>query len=636
MELILNIDDSEPKRYARTRILTEAGFIVKEGSSGREAMEIAASEDPSLILLDIRLPDLSGFEVSKQLKRDPKTALIPILHISSVGLYEHDYPAALESGAEAYLREPVEPSTLVSMVTALVRGKKAEARARLAEREANMILESIGDAHVRLDRNFRLTYANQAVERVFGRRRETLIGSKFWDLVLGIPEEQAAQLRRVMLEHSVSVFETRDRAGARCYEVRAFPVDEGGITVSYRDITAQKRAERELRESTSILRAINEGTDNLIFVKDRNGRIVMANPATLRLLDKEESAIIGKTELEILPDPAQARQIMENDRRVMENGRLEVVEETADTPRGTVTYLVAKAPYRDAEENVIGLTGIGANITDRKKVSDELQALQAKLSLALKAGRSGTFDWDMVNDTASWSDETLELYGLRRDEFDGNFAFWQSRVLPEDLEAATWTMEEARQNLELNSDFRIRRRDTGEIRWINARGMALLDSTGAPVRMIGINVYITARKQAEEALRESEARERARAEELEAIMDAVPAATVIARDPECRVILGSRATHEIFRVPAGANLSKSAPENEKPTQYRIIKKGREVPPAELPVQMAAASGQAVRSYEFDIVYGDGASITLLGDAVPLLDGAAARAEASALLSILPS
>ncbi|MGA2601795.1 MAG: PAS domain-containing protein [Bryobacteraceae bacterium] len=620
LELILNIDDSESKRYARTRILTQAGFIVKEGTSGREAMELAASDDPSLILLDIRLPDVSGFEVSKQLKRDPKTATIPILHISSVGLYEHDYPAALESGAEAYLREPVEPSTLVSMVTALVRGKKAEVRARLAERDANMILDSICDAYLRVDKSFCLTYANQAVESIFGRRRETFIGNKFWDLALGLPEEQAAQFRRVLRERAISVFETPDREGNRWYEVSAFPVDGGAITISYRDITARKRAESELNKSASILRAINEGTDNMIVVKDREGRIVMANPAALRVLDKDEGSLLGKTELEFLPDPAQARQIMENDRRIMENGRLEVVEETAETPRGTVTYLFAKAPYRDREGNVIGLTGIGANITDRKKANDELRALQAKLALALKAGRSGTFDWDVVNDINSWSDETLELYGLRREEFGGTFEDWRASVVPEDVEGATWKIDDARQNRELSSDFRIRRRDTGEIRWINARGMVLFDGAGRPSRMIGINVDITARKQAEEALRESEARERARAEELEAVMDAVPAATFIARDPECRVILGSRTTHEIFRVPAGANLSKSAPEDEKPTQYRIAKNGREVPPPELPVQMAASSGQAVRSYEFDVVYGDGTSITLMGDAVPLLDG----------------
>ena len=600
-------------------MLTAAGFLVKEGSCGQDALALAASEDPALILLDIRLPDFDGFEVSKRLKNNPVTALIPILHISSAGLYQQDYPAAVESGAEAYLREPVEASTLVSMITALIRSKKAEARARQAEREAKTILESIGDGHIRLDKNFRLTYANRAVEHLFGRRRETLIGSKFWEVALGIPEEQAAQFRRVMREREAAVFESRDSATERWYEVKVFPVDDGGITVSYRDITGQKRAERELHESTSILRAINEGTDNMILVKDREGRLLMANPAMLRLLNKDESEIVGKTDLEFMSDPEQAREIMANDRRVMENGRLEVLEETADTPHGTVTYLFAKAPYRDKEGKVIGLTGIGANITERKKADEELRSLQQRLAFALKAGRSGTFDWDMVHNVNSWSDETLALYGMRREEFEGTFESWLNRVLPEDREIAIWTMEDAKANRELTSDFRIRRRDTREIRWINARGMVLFDDAGKPVRMIGINVDVTDRKIAEEALRESEARERARAEELEAVMDAVPAATFIARDPECRVIIGSRATHELLLVPLGANLSKSAGEVESPAQFRVMKNGREIPAPELPVQVAAATGQAVRNYELDIVYEDGSSRTVMGDAVPLLD-----------------
>ena len=61
MELILNVDDYSPGRYARTKVLQQAGFTVREASTGKEALQLAATHNPALILLDVNLPDMSGF-----------------------------------------------------------------------------------------------------------------------------------------------------------------------------------------------------------------------------------------------------------------------------------------------------------------------------------------------------------------------------------------------------------------------------------------------------------------------------------------------------------------------------------------------------------------------------------------------
>jgi two-component system CheB/CheR fusion protein len=121
----------------------------------------------------------------------------------------------------------------------------------------------------------------------------------------------------------------------------------------------------------------------------------------------------------------------------------------------------------------------------------------------------------------------------------------------------------------------------------------------------------------EEALHQALTRERARTAELEAIMQAVPAATFIARDPECREIIGSRMTYELLRLPPGSNLSKSALDGKSPA-FRAMIGGEEIPPGHLPAQRAAATGQAVRDYEFELVFKDGARRNVLGDAVPLV------------------
>jgi PAS domain S-box-containing protein len=119
-------------------------------------------------------------------------------------------------------------------------------------------------------------------------------------------------------------------------------------------------------------------------------------------------------------------------------------------------------------------------------------------------------------------------------------------------------------------------------------------------------------------LERSEAEARARATELVAILDAVPAGTFIAHDPECQRITSNRVGYELLRLPPGVNASKSAPEGERPSNYRLLRDGSELSPEEMPMQLAAA-GREIRDYGYTIAFDDGSSREIFGNAVPLLD-----------------
>jgi signal transduction histidine kinase/CheY-like chemotaxis protein len=123
----------------------------------------------------------------------------------------------------------------------------------------------------------------------------------------------------------------------------------------------------------------------------------------------------------------------------------------------------------------------------------------------------------------------------------------------------------------------------------------------------------------EQALRDSEARLRSIVEELEKLMDVMPVAVWIARDAACRQITGNRAGHELLRVPAGQNLSKTASLDERPPGFRVVRAGKELLAEELPMQYAAAHGVEVRGYEEDIVFEDGTVVHAYGAASPLFD-----------------
>jgi PAS domain S-box len=120
---------------------------------------------------------------------------------------------------------------------------------------------------------------------------------------------------------------------------------------------------------------INESAPTPNFVKNREGQIIYANPATLEIMGKSASEVIGGRDLDLYPVTELAVTVTENDRRIMESGQTEVLEESHD---GIRTFLVMKAPYRNQAGEVIGLIGISSDITNRKRSEVALQE-QTKL-----------------------------------------------------------------------------------------------------------------------------------------------------------------------------------------------------------------------------------------------------------------
>ena len=253
-------------------------------------------------------------------------------------------------------------------------------------RQQNQILDQIHDSVVSTDLNGIVTSWNAGAQRLFGYTSQDAIGQHI--TFLYPPEQQEffqtkvieALLAKGCYEVEITM---RRRSGQDFYGHLSLSIlrdNNGGAIGLFGyaiDITDRKLAEAELQRSYNLLRSVMESTIDMIFVKDLNGNYVMVNSELCRFFKLSMESVIGKDDTALFP-PEVARQIRENDVRIMQQGYAETLEESVPVDGKVHTYLSTKSPWRDLEGNIIGLIGMTHDISDRKEAEDILRRSEEK------------------------------------------------------------------------------------------------------------------------------------------------------------------------------------------------------------------------------------------------------------------
>ncbi|MBV6290170.1 hybrid sensor histidine kinase/response regulator [Pseudomonas aegrilactucae] len=206
----------------------------------------------------------------------------------------------------------------------------------------------------------------------------------------------AADINSAMARGSAFRCEYRVRQDDGCYRwVEAngrVELDANGHAVRFpgvlMNIESRRAAEAERDRMSALLSTFTAAVPGVVYAKDREGRMLVANNGTTALIGKPPAFYLGKTDLEFLEDKAQARQVMETDRRIMFGGKAEQIEEQVDMPDGSATtWLSIKAPLLDEAGEVIGLIGSSIDVTARKNAEAALmelnQTLETRISEAI-------------------------------------------------------------------------------------------------------------------------------------------------------------------------------------------------------------------------------------------------------------
>ncbi|HWH70512.1 MAG TPA: PAS domain S-box protein, partial [Candidatus Sulfotelmatobacter sp.] len=446
---------------------------------------------------------------------------------------------------------------LFSAVREITERKQAEQAKQENERRVRVLFEKAGVGIVEVAGEDHFIAVNARACEILGRTRDELLQLNVRELTW--PEDRELSDRLNAEVH----------AGARervAYEKRYIRGDGSpvwvNVTVSgvrdnegrwvrsittIEDVTERKRAEETLRKTTSLLQAISDNTADTIFAKDCCGRLTFANPATLALVGTSLEQVLGKTDEEFLQDKAAARAVMENDRRIMESGVAEDLEEVVPLPDGTRrVWFSRKIPFRGAGGQVLGLLGISRDITERKQAEEALRQTEQRYRSFVEASAQ------VVWTTNARGEVNLEIpawYAYTGQNAAQARAFgWMEAIHPEDRQRVTtaWARAFASRGIyEVN--YRLRRHD-GAWRYILARGVPVFESAGIVREYVGTCIDMTERKAAEDALRKSEAR-------LNGIISSAMDA-IISINTEQRVVLFNAAAERMFATRTADALGK--------------------------------------------------------------------------------
>ncbi len=165
-DCILVVDDNIATRYSVRRVLEHHGFQVDEAGTGRAGLDAVDGKDYAALVLDVNLPDMSGFDVVRELRSQRRTRLLPVVHVSAASVSTGDLITGLDAGADAYLIHPVDPDVLLATLRSLLRARRAEDALREVEARFGEIFRQINVPIAVLDADLQVHDANDAFARM--------------------------------------------------------------------------------------------------------------------------------------------------------------------------------------------------------------------------------------------------------------------------------------------------------------------------------------------------------------------------------------------------------------------------------------------------------------------------------------
>jgi PAS domain S-box-containing protein len=462
---VLIVDDNPHNLYSFQTILGAPELETLTAASGEEALRLLLEHpDTSLILMDVQMPGMDGFETTELIRGQTRFQNIPILFITAVYRGDEFARRGFEVGASDYINKPVDGSLLASKVNVFLtlENQKKQLAREIAERQ-------------RVEAE--LKHLNAALRAIRGLNQ------------LIIQEEEPDRLIQAICE---GLIETRGYLSAWI----ALTDADGGPA---------------LRRPPSQSRGADEGEVEGSMMTAQAGLGEAFTPLG-ELLKHGELPPCGRRALEqfgvvVTEDPTSICTDCPLAAAYYGRARMTARLEHGGTVYGLLAVSLPSGIAVDEEEQAL-FVEIAGDIAfalynmelkeERKRTEEALRVSEERFALAVQGSDAGLWDWDIQNNSLYWSPRLKELLGYADDELEVDFDTFDSHLHPDDRERMGAAIEAHLKDGGLYDMEQRLRTKSGEYRWFRARGQALWDEAGNPLRMVGSTTNITEHKQLEE------------------------------------------------------------------------------------------------------------------------------------------
>ncbi|MBV5313546.1 MAG: PAS domain S-box protein [Prolixibacteraceae bacterium] len=547
---ILAIDDNPDNLISLKALIREAfpEATVFTAISGKRGLELSIQEDPDVILLDIVMPEMDGFEVCRKLKTDPRLCDIPVVFVTALKGDQESRIKALECGGEAFLAKPIDESELTAQIRAMVKIKTAntdkrnenERLKRLVEERTNElvqsqaqfkgIFENLQDAYFQADISGIFTLASPSALKMFGYRSLDEIIGQPANSFYADPKERDSLIVELRSKRRIEDFVCRARRKDGSIFWASMNVQllcniDGqiyGTEGLVRDISERQKAEQQLKESEERFRHISSSISDISYSCETD----LSGNSTINWLYGATEEITGYTPEELIAMKCWGKLVIDEDFPFFKSHILGVIPGCSDECElrirkkdGSMVWLQASAECTKGPVGSIFniLYGGLVDITRDKIIEQALKESEALYHSFIQQLPNPVFRKDFEGRYILANSQFLKLKGLSEKELIG---LTPLEVAAREI-AVYGDQELATQYALVGQDLHEQIMRTGKIfeseevydnhsdgtKWyMHVMRMPVIDSYGNIIGTQGIMFDISKRKLAEEALLESEAK----------------------------------------------------------------------------------------------------------------------------------
>jgi PAS domain S-box-containing protein len=388
---ILIAEDSPTQAQQLQHILEHKGYHVTTTANGLQAFETARHHKPTLIISDIVMPEMDGYELCRRVKADAHLADVPVILVTTLS-DPQDVICGLECRADNFILKPYDERQLLARVQ-----------------------------FVLVNHEMRQTeQPGMGLEIFFNGQKHFIAADRLQILNLLLSTYDAAMQRNKELSRA------QDKLREANSELQQLTLDlENRVTHRTREL---KRSNEALRESKQLLDSFINNATTVICVKDLAGRFLMVNRRFEELFHTTQAEILGKTDYDLFPKE-QADAFRAVDQQVAASGQVVEAEEVAPLDDGLHTYISIKFPLFDAADRPYAMGGISTDITGRKRTEQTLREAEERTRLIVETALDAVITMDSCGVITGWNAQAEATFGWTHEEVVGRVL--RETIIPE-------------------------------------------------------------------------------------------------------------------------------------------------------------------------------------------------------------